>query len=87
MLNITGIIRLRDQATYVRTTTDTIQIHCAIGFHIIQRIIFTAGRCAFNPDLLRGFLFLGTGEYQLVGAEVSEYRRSTMQAVGRGVLA
>jgi len=85
-LTITTLIHLRDQATYVWSTSDTIRTRSASSCRTIRRTAFSVGRSTFNPHLLCGFSFLRTREYRLPGVVVHEHQRITIRGVGRRVV-
>jgi hypothetical protein len=76
--NISTLIHVRDQAVYVWSTLDTIQIRSAENCQVIRRFAFSVGRSTPNPHLPSGFSFLLTREYRLFGVEESEHRRITI---------
>jgi hypothetical protein len=82
---ISSLIHLRDQAVYVWTTLDTIQILSATDSGVFRRFADAIGRSASNSHLPCSFSFLSTWQYWLRGVEVSEHRRITIWGVGRRV--
>jgi hypothetical protein len=84
---ITTLIHLRDQVTYVWSTSVAIWIHSATDCHVIRRTTYSAGQSWFNPHLPRCYLFLRIREYRLPGVQVSNHWTTTIRGVGRRVVA
>jgi len=84
---LSSLSNLRDQATYIWSTLDTIQMHSATHCCIVQRITLSVGRSTFNPHWLTAFSFLQTREYRLHGIAVLEHWLITIRRVGRRVVA
>lgn len=60
---ITTLIHIHDQATYVWSTPDPVQIQTATNTRTIRRLSFTVGKSTINPHLSSGLSFLSTQEY------------------------
>jgi hypothetical protein len=85
--NISTLIHLCDQATYVWLTLLKVRIHSGTNCCTIRRVTLLPGRSVFNPHIPHGFSFLRTREYRSPGLEISEHWVCTIRGVGRRVVA
>jgi hypothetical protein len=71
---------------YAWTSVHTNLARTATGCRELWQLAFGIGQALFNPQLHCGFLFLSDREYQVPGAEISQYRRFTHEGIFRGVV-
>jgi hypothetical protein len=83
---ITSLINLCEWPLYAWTSLYTCRIRTATESRLVRQSSCSIGRGAFNPHLESGFSFLRVREHRVPGAQISEYRETTIRGIFRGVV-